>query len=200
MSPRNLDLYPKLAEDHIVIVLYVHNRPQYLRVALDSLSLVAGINELYLSNSFPGISPFDCKDKDDPTKVRCEGTRDQYGNNRSPKIASLKHHWWWMMNTVWDGLKETRQHYGHILFIEEDHFIYPNAYRNLQSLTELKPEKCPECYAANLAPSDVKSREKGGGLVAERIGNVGYAFNRTVWRMIHRNAGNFVCLMITTGT
>ncbi|KAL0383569.1 UNVERIFIED_CONTAM: Alpha-1,6-mannosyl-glycoprotein 2-beta-N-acetylglucosaminyltransferase [Sesamum calycinum] len=229
MSPRNLDLYPKLAEDHIVIVLYVHNRPQYLRVALDSLSHVAGINETLLivshdgyfegmnkivesikfcqvkqifapysphifSNSFPGISPFDCKDKDDPTKVRCEGTRDQYGNNRSPKIASLKHHWWWMMNTVWDGLKETRQHSGHILFIEEDHFIYPNAYRNLQSLTELKPKKCPECYAANLAPSDVKSKGEGWeALVAERIGNVGYAFNRTVWRIMHRNARQF-CL------
>lgn len=227
MPPRNLDLYPKLAKNHIVIVLYVHNRPQYLRVAVDSLSRVTGIKETLLvvshdgyfeemnkvvdsikfcqvkqifapfsphvfPNSFPGVSSSDCIDKDDPAEKKCQGTPDQYGNHRSPKIVSLKHHWWWMMNTVWDGLKETRQHSGHILFIEEDHFIFPNAYRNLQLLIMLKPKKCPDCYAANLAPSDVKSKGEGWeSLIAERMGNVGYSFNRTVWRTIHRKAKEF---------
>ncbi|KAI3471581.1 hypothetical protein Pfo_028231 [Paulownia fortunei] len=229
--PRQNELSISLEKpkDHIVIVLYVHNRPQYLRVVVDSLSRVAGISETLLivshdgyfeemnkivesikfcqvkqifapysphifPNRFPGVSPFDCKDKDDPAKMKCKGTPDQYGNHRSPKIVSLKHHWWWMMNTVWDGLKETSQHSGHILFIEEDHFIHPNAYRNLQLLTELKPKKCPYCYAANLAPSNVVSRGEGWEvLIAERMGNVGYAFNRTVWRKIHRKAREF-CL------
>lgn len=227
LPPRNLDLYPKLAKDNIVIVLYVHNRSQYLKVVVDSLSRVEGINETLLivshdgyfeeinriiggikfcqvkqifapysphifENSFPGVSPNDCKDKDDPVKKKCEGTPDQYGNHRAPKIVSLKHHWWWMMNTVWDGLKETHQHLGHILFIEEDHFIYPNAYHNVRLLTELKHMKCPDCYAANLAPCDVKSKGEGWeSLIAERMGNIGYAFNRTVWRKIHRKAKEF---------
>ncbi|VFQ60512.1 unnamed protein product [Cuscuta campestris] len=227
LPPKNLDLYPKLAKDHIVIVLYVHNRPKYLRVVVDSLSRVSGIHETLLivshdgyfdemnkiveeirfcqvkqifspysphifNGRFPGISPGDCKEKDDPVEKNCTGNPDQYGNHRSPKIVSLKHHWWWMMNTVWDGLKETRNHVGHTLFIEEDHFIFPNAYRNLQLLVELKPGKCPECYAANLAPLDVKSRgERWEILIAERMGNVGYAFNRTVWRKIHEKAGTF---------
>ncbi|KAL9253809.1 Alpha-1,6-mannosyl-glycoprotein 2-beta-N-acetylglucosaminyltransferase-like protein [Drosera capensis] len=227
LPPRNLDLYPSLAEDHIVIVLYVHNRPQYLKVVVESLSKVVGINETLLvvshdgyfqemnaivdgirfcqvkqifapysphvfSDGFPGVSPRDCKNKDNPVKNNCEGTADQYGNHRSPKIVSLKHHWWWMMNTVWDGMKETRQHSGHILFIEEDHFIFPNAYLNLQLLMKLKSEKCPDCYAANLAPSDVKSRGEGTEvLIAERMGNVGYSFNRTVWRKIHMKAREF---------
>lgn len=229
LPPRNLDLYPKLAKDHIIVVLYVHNRPQYLQLVVSSLAQVVGINETLLivshdgyfeemnkivegikfcqvkqifspysphifPDSFPGVSPSDCKDKDDPLKKHCEGTTDQYGNHRSPKIVSLKHHWWWMMNTVWDGLKETHGHSGHILFIEEDHFIFPNAYRNLQLLTELKPKKCPDCYAANLAPCDVKSRGEGwDSLIAERMGNVGYTFNRTVWRKIHRKRQEF-CL------
>lgn len=229
LPPRNLDLYPKLAKDHVIVVLYVHNRPQYLQLVVSSLSQVVGMNETLLivshdgyfeemnkivegikfcqvkqifasysphifPNSFPGVSPSDCKDKDDPVKKHCEGTTDQYGNHRSPKIVSLKHHWWWMMNTVWDGLKETHGHSGHILFIEEDHFIFPNAYRNLQLLAKLKPKKCPNCYAANLAPCDVKSRGEGwDSLIAERMGNVGYAFNRTVWRKIHRKGREF-CL------
>ncbi|CAI9095431.1 OLC1v1031385C1 [Oldenlandia corymbosa var. corymbosa] len=227
LPPRNLDLYPRLAKDRIVIVLYVHNRPQYLKLVVDSLAKVKGISETLLivshdgyfeeinriiegikfcqvkqifapfsphifPDSFPGASPKDCKGKDDPDKLNCEGTRDQYGNHRSPKILSLKHHWWWMMNTVWDGLKETHLHVGHILFIEEDHFIYPNAYRNLQILTELKPSKCPLCYAANLAPSDVRSRGEGWeSLIAEKMGNIGYSFNRTVWTKIHAKATEF---------
>ncbi|KAM0955956.1 hypothetical protein ACFX13_024885 [Malus domestica] len=227
LPPRNLDLYPSLAKDHITIVLYVHNRPQYLKVAVDSLSRVVGINETLLivshdgyfeemnkvvervrfcqvkqifapysphvfPNSFPGVSPTDCKERDDAKTKHCKGTPDQYGNHRSPKIVSLKHHWWWMMNTVWDGLKETKDHNGHILFIEEDHFIYPNAYRNLQILTELKPQKCPHCYAANLAPCDVNARGEGwDSLIAERMGNVGYTFNRTVWRKIHKKTSEF---------
>lgn len=229
LPPRNSDQFPKLPKDHITIVLYVHNRAQYLQVVVDSLSRVVGINETLLivshdghfdemnkivegirfcrvkqifapysphvfNDSFPGVSPADCKDKDDRVKKKCDGTPDQYGNHRSPKIVSLKHHWWWMMNTVWDGLKETRENWGHILFIEEDHFIFPNAYRNLQTLIDLKPKKCPDCYAANVAPSDVNSRGEGwDSLIAERMGNVGYAFNRTVWRKIHRKAREF-CL------
>jgi alpha-1,6-mannosyl-glycoprotein beta-1,2-N-acetylglucosaminyltransferase len=227
LPPRNLDLYPSLAEDHITIVLYVHNRPQYLCVVVDSLSHVVGISETLLivshdgyfeemnkivegirfcqvkqifapysphvfSKSFPGVSPSDCKDKDDAAKKHCKGNPDQYGNHRSPKIVSLKHHWWWMMNTVWDGLKETHGHEGHILFIEEDHFIFPNAYSNLRILTELKSHKCPDCYAANLAPLDVNSRGEGwDSLIAEKMGNVGYSFNRTVWRKIHRKGREF---------
>lgn len=225
--PRNIDLYPYLAKDHIVIVLYVHNRPQYLKVVVERLSQVVGIAETLLivshdgyfdamnkivegikfcrvkqifapysphvfSDSFPGVSSDDCKEKDDAAKSGCVGNPDQYGNHRSPKIVSLKHHWWWMMNTVWDGLKETREHSGHILFIEEDHFIFPNAYRNMQILVSLKTVKCPDCYAANLAPYDVNSRgEEINSLVAERMGNVGYSFNRTVWRKIHRKAQEF---------
>ncbi|EPS74175.1 hypothetical protein M569_00571, partial [Genlisea aurea] len=227
LPPRNSHLYPELPGNQIVIVLYVHNRPQYLEVAVNSLSKVEGIGETLLivshdgffeamneivdrirfcrvkqifapysphviPDTFPGSSPNDCRDKQDPLRKKCIGTPDQFGNHRSAKIVSLKHHWWWMMNTVWDGLSETMHHSGHILFIEEDHFIYPNAYRNLQSLIELKPRKCPHCYAANLAPYDVKSRGEGwDSLVAERMGNVGYSFNRTVWRKIHRKAKEF---------
>ncbi|CAA7399329.1 unnamed protein product [Spirodela intermedia] len=225
LPPRNLDLFPKLARGHVKIVLYVHNRPQYLQVVVDSLSKVEGIGETLLivshdgyfeemdkivknikfcqvkqiyapfsphlfPNSFPGVSPGDCVGKD--SQLKCEGNADQYGNHRSPKIVSLKHHWWWMMNTVWDGLEETRGFLGHILFIEEDHFILPNAYRSIELLINLKARKCPDCFAANLAPSDVSSKGEGWeNLIAERIGNVGYAFNKSIWRKIHSKARHF---------
>lgn len=229
LPPKNMDLYPSLRKNHVVIVLYVHNRPQYLKVVVESLAHVEGVNETLLivshdgyfeemnkivegirfcqvkqifapysphlfPDSFPGVSPKDCRDKDDASLKKCVGNPDQYGHHRSPEIVSLKHHWWWMMNMVWDGLKETRNHSGHMLFIEEDHYIFPNAYKNLKLLIKLKPKKCPSCYAVNLAPSDVKSRGEGVPmLIAERMGNVGYSFNRTVWEKIHNKAKEF-CL------
>ena len=59
-------------------------------------------------DSFPGVSPGDCQDKDDTLIKKCKGNADQYGNHRSPRIVSLKHHWWWMMNWIWDGMEETK--------------------------------------------------------------------------------------------
>ncbi|CAM6126796.1 unnamed protein product [Calypogeia fissa] len=113
---------------------------------------------------------------------------------RAPRIVSLKHHWWWMMNTIWDGLQETRNRDGHILFIEEDHYILPNAYRTLQLLSKVVGTKCPECVAVNLAPAEVSSRGEGEGcayFVAEKVGNVGYALNRTIWNWMHARSEPF---------
>jgi alpha-1,6-mannosyl-glycoprotein beta-1,2-N-acetylglucosaminyltransferase len=97
-----------------------------------------------------------------------------------------------MMNTVWEGLPETRNGNGHILFIEEDHYILPNAYRAIQQLRKMVSVKCPECVALTLAPQDVKSKgEQIQSLIVEKVGNIGYAFNRTVWNWIHAMAKGF---------
>lgn len=224
LPPRNLDLFPELPKDHLVIVLYVHNRSAYLKVAVQGLSKVTGISEALLivshdgffpemnaivegirfcqvkqifapfsphlfSGAFPGVSPGDCDKK---TSHDCNGEVDQYGNYRAPHIVSLKHHWWWMMNTVWDGLPETRHYHDHMLFIEEDHFLFPNALRNMQTLSALKACVCPSCYMANLSPADVNFKgERAQYLVADKIGNVGYAFNRTIWKKIHSYTEQF---------
>lgn len=207
-----------------MIVLYVHNRPVYLKGVVGGLSKVTGISEALLivshdgfflemnaivesirfcqvkqifapfsphlfSGMFPGSSPGDCEKKNGEN---CIGEADQFGNHRAPHIVSLKHHWWWMMNTVWDGLGETRHRQDHILFIEEDHFLFPNALLNIQALSALKACVCPDCYMANLAPADINFRgERSPFLYADKIGNMGYAFNRTIWKKIHSYAKSF---------
>lgn len=55
LPPRNLDLFPSLADDHIPIVLYVHYRPKYLQLVIQSLSEVIGINETLLIVSHDGF-------------------------------------------------------------------------------------------------------------------------------------------------
>nr|CAD1841597.1 unnamed protein product [Ananas comosus var. bracteatus] len=198
LPPRNRDLFPKLAKDHIKIVLYVHNRPQYLQVVIRSLSSVQGIGETLLIVSHDGFYP----EMDSIVQsIRfCQITPQQRGVGFSGSVRQppLSKDCVFEASLVVDDeyhlgrFGETKRFGGHILFIEEDHFIYPNAYRNIQLLTAMKPRKCPECYAVNLAPSDVTSKGEGGEfLVAEKVGNIGYAFNRTVWRKIHAKAREF---------
>ncbi|CAI5526794.1 unnamed protein product [Closterium sp. Naga37s-1] len=112
----------------------------------------------------------------------CFGDVDQNGRYRDPHFMALK-------NTVWDGLSETNTFTGHMLFIEEDHLLFPNALAHLKSLIRVKNARCPECVAVTLAPSNVKSRGESGlrAFVRERMGNVGYAFNRSVWKQIHKS-------------
>ncbi|CAI5537252.1 unnamed protein product [Closterium sp. Naga37s-1] len=156
------------------------------------------------------------------------------------KPPPSQHHWWWVQNTVWNGLPETKAFNGHTLFIEEDHWLLPNALSHLRSLLSAKRRgRCNECIAVSLAPADVgvvedeeegaverrgvktavqaqrevedrqrgvagarglrlsvrrfegNGVEKGGVLrgighfTAERMGNVGYSFNRSLWEMMH---------------
>ncbi|CAI5479772.1 unnamed protein product [Closterium sp. Yama58-4] len=149
------------------------------------------------NGAFPAASPADCQGSahDATGGGECTGQADQYGSFRDPRRLSLKHHWWWAMNTVWGGLAETQGYGGHVVWVEEDHLLFPNALRHLRALLHAKHARCPHCIAANLAPSDVGSiqDDERGVFSAERMGNVGYAFNRSVWELIHAQAKPF-CL------
>ncbi|KAM0929760.1 hypothetical protein ACQ4PT_001383 [Festuca glaucescens] len=57
LPPRNADRFPSLPDGHLKIVLYVHNRPRYLRLVVDSLSRVDGIDEALLIVSHDGYFP-----------------------------------------------------------------------------------------------------------------------------------------------
>ena len=103
--------------------------------------------------------------------------------------GGVQHHWWWMMNTVWDGLPETKRFEGHMLFVEEDHYLMPNALTTMTALLSLKNRVCPKCSFANLAASNVKVHINQGmeGPVVEQMSNIGYAFNRSVWETFHKS-------------
>eukprot|EP00897_Mesotaenium_endlicherianum_P010810 jgi/Mesen1/9758/ME000007S09817 len=135
------------------------------------------------AGQFPARASGDCEGKySQEYDKTCAGDPDQFGSYRDPRIISLKHHWWWMMNTVWDGLPETRGFRGHVMFVEEDHFLFPNALRTAQRLVALKRTLCPECVAVHLAPMFDGHREmRWNALVVERMSNIGYTFNRSVW-------------------
>ncbi|CAK9227124.1 unnamed protein product [Sphagnum troendelagicum] len=55
LPPQNQSLYPRLKDEHVKLVLYVHNRPEYLRVVVVGLSGVEGIEETLLIVSHDGF-------------------------------------------------------------------------------------------------------------------------------------------------
>jgi len=79
-------------------------------------------------HSFPGESPKDCPRDADPKKARtlgCTNSKwpDIHGHYREAKFTQTKHHWWWKINRVFNGLKITKDFFGSVLFIEEDHYV-----------------------------------------------------------------------------
>ncbi|KAL3914070.1 MAG: hypothetical protein SGILL_006248 [Bacillariaceae sp.] len=72
-------------------------------------------------SSFPG---------DDP-KLNEEYQGDTYGNKREGKVTCCKHHFTWMINTVFQ-LEETKDADGFI-FLEEDYKVAPTVYETVEN-------------------------------------------------------------------
>lgn len=72
-------------------------------------------------SSFPG---------DDP-ELNKGYQGDKYGNKREGKVTCCKHHFTWMLNTVF-GLEETKEADG-FLFLEEDYKVAPTIYETIQN-------------------------------------------------------------------
>ncbi|CAI5942149.1 unnamed protein product, partial [Closterium sp. NIES-64] len=144
------------------------------------------------NGTFPAASPDDCQGRLPRSEVAWgkkkvtkwmveEEERDRKkGSGLSllvcpHSLTPLQHHWWWAMNSVWGGVEETRGYGGHVVWVEEDHLLFPNALRHLRALLHAKHARCPHCIAANLAPSDVHEWQDSGprSFSVETMGNIG---------------------------
>ena len=89
------------------------------------------------------------------------------------------------MNTVWDALPETRGFDGHIMFLEDDHFLFPNALQQLLLLIEAKNTRCSQCSLVALGPFSRKPDWRVElRLEVDRRANEGTVFNRSTWKAI----------------
>jgi len=137
-------------------VYMVHKRLDYLKRAIDTLresdypksmpiiiSHDGHIQEMVdyvedLKSEFQIIQlfhPYSCADHpnefpgDDP-KLNENYKGDNYGNPREGKITCCKHHFAWLMNTVF-GMEEIKMLDG-FLFMEEDYIVAPTIYQTIQ--------------------------------------------------------------------
>ena len=80
---------------------------------------------------FPGQSASDCRKDWSVAKYpgsNCTNSRwpDVHGHYREAKYSQTKHHWWWKLNWIFQHLTITKYFTGHVLFIEEDHYLAPD--------------------------------------------------------------------------
>ena len=70
------------------------------------------------------------------------------------------------VNTVFDRLRETANYTGHVIFLEEDHFVAPDFVEVARQLIELQRTQRKECDFINLGMYN-KVRSYAG--VAHRV-------------------------------
>ena len=164
------------AKKIVPFVFMVHKRVDYLRRAIDSLlasdfprsrvpliishdghvpevmSFVDSLKQKF--NVVQIFHPFSCYDepnsfpaKDESLNENYDG--DTYGNERSPWATCAKHHWVWMMRTVWDmdfGIEGVN--IDDMLFMEEDYIVSQNIYDTV--ITGLDLSSDPEYFGITL--------------------------------------------------
>lgn len=107
-------------------------------------------------NSFPGQDPDDCDEKmtkAEAEKVHCLNWKhpDKYGHYRIAKLTQIKHHWWWKMNYVFDGvMKRFDMSNIWVVLLEEDHYVSPDFLHVLRLIVEHKNEICQTCQVISL--------------------------------------------------
>uniref|UniRef100_A0A7I5EBV0 Alpha-1,6-mannosyl-glycoprotein 2-beta-N-acetylglucosaminyltransferase n=1 Tax=Haemonchus contortus TaxID=6289 RepID=A0A7I5EBV0_HAECO len=235
----NLAKFGPIEDVKIVIVVQVHNRPNYLAYLIDSLRHTKGIDEALLIFShdinvapvnemirnitfarvlqiyypynmqifphvFPGQDPKDCAEKmgkNSAVSAKCKNAQypDKYGNYRVAKITQVKHHWWWKMNYVFDGVFDR---YGlsdaWVLLLEEDHYVVPDALHVLNNIIQNRESYCEKCEIISLG-FYLKTFSSYGTNIA-KLGahpwysskhNMGMAFRRETWMKVKKCAELF---------
>jgi alpha-1,6-mannosyl-glycoprotein beta-1,2-N-acetylglucosaminyltransferase len=142
----------------IPIVYMVYKRPDYLRESIetlrqsdypfDTLPIIIShdghVEEMVsyvesIKSEFKIIQlfhPHACAEHpstfpgDDP-KLNENYQGDTYGNKREGKITCCKHHFTWLLNTVFD-MEQTADADG-FLFLEEDYVVAPTIYETIQN-------------------------------------------------------------------
>lgn len=142
--------------------------------------------------TFPGRDPRDCSwniNRKGPLKCLNRAWPDSYGHYREASFTQIKHHWWWKIHRVFEGLRVTRNHTGHVVFLEEDHYVSPDLLHVLDILRRQRSTFCPTCQVLALGNYNKMSTavyrnyiERGDWWVTKH--NLGFALDRKAWRTI----------------
>ncbi|KAJ7345334.1 hypothetical protein JRQ81_001284 [Phrynocephalus forsythii] len=117
---------------------------------------------------------------------------DAFGHYREAPFAQAKHHWWWKLHFAWERVRALRGHRGPVLFLEEDHYLAPDALHVLRRLWRLRPSLCPECQVLSLgsyAPLRAEALSARAGRAEAKAWkstehNMGLAFGRDVYQQL----------------
>ncbi|KAK3095792.1 hypothetical protein FSP39_019233 [Pinctada imbricata] len=166
------------------------------------LQIFFPVNAQLHPKEFPGEHPNDCPrnvKKEQAIKMKCNNWEhpDKYGHYREAKYCQTKHHWFWKLYRVFDGLEVTRNYTGQILLLEEDYYVAPDIITTLQMMQSLKRKECKDCRmltAGNYDKTQSYVANSGKVELAHWISsrhNMGMIFARDLWTEIKKCAKEF---------
>jgi alpha-1,6-mannosyl-glycoprotein beta-1,2-N-acetylglucosaminyltransferase len=156
------------------------------------------------SSVFPGQDPQDCPDRISRDQARDMGCKnwqhpDKYGHYRLASLTQIKHHWWWKMNYVFDGILKKYQLDTYVMLLEEDHYVSPDFLHVLNFMVENKKSICNDCrvlclgfYLKNYKTYRADIDRLGVHTWFSSKHNMGMAINRETWDLI-RNCSHLFC-------
>ncbi|CAG2162569.1 unnamed protein product [Oppiella nova] len=149
-------------------------------------------------NSFPGDSVDDCpRDLSikEAQRIGCRNrlNADSYGHFREAKYTQTKHHFWWKINAVMSALEMTRSHSGDFMFIEEDHYLSPDALHVWKLIKQFRNDN--EIITLGSYTRSVDFVQNGHLIersqwISSRH-NMAFIINRNIWHQIKDCAQSF---------
>uniref|UniRef100_A0A915C7L7 Alpha-1,6-mannosyl-glycoprotein 2-beta-N-acetylglucosaminyltransferase n=1 Tax=Parascaris univalens TaxID=6257 RepID=A0A915C7L7_PARUN len=155
-------------------------------------------------NIYPGQHPQDCPEgatKDEAKEMHCNNWAhpDKYGHYRVAKITQIKHHWWWKINYVFDGIM-ARYELGDawVVLLEEDHYVAPDFLHVLKLIIENKKKFCEACQVISLGFYLKQYRSYQDDITLLGVHpwfsskhNMGMAFDASTWQLIKNCSREF---------
>uniref|UniRef100_A0AAF5PH13 Alpha-1,6-mannosyl-glycoprotein 2-beta-N-acetylglucosaminyltransferase n=1 Tax=Wuchereria bancrofti TaxID=6293 RepID=A0AAF5PH13_WUCBA len=154
---------------------------------------------------FPGRDPLDCPEKANKQEaafLKCNNWKnpDKYGHFRVARLTQIKHHWWWKMNYIFDGiLKQYALTKAWVILLEEDHYVSPDFLHVMRLIVDNKSNFCAECQVISLGLYLKQYNNFKTNL--NRLGihpwfsskhNMGMAINADTWELI-KNCTELFC-------
>ncbi|XP_042229134.1 alpha-1,6-mannosyl-glycoprotein 2-beta-N-acetylglucosaminyltransferase-like isoform X2 [Homarus americanus] len=145
--------------------------------------------------AYPGRDPRDCNwNSVRKGNDKCLNHRwpDTYGHYREASFTQIKHHWWWKIHRVFEGLEITKTNYtGHVVFLEDDHYVLPDLLHVLGLMKHIRHSSCDNCQVLSLGNYNKMSAavyknfvEKGDWWVTKY--NLGFALDSVAWNVLTR--------------
>ncbi|KRY15805.1 Alpha-1,6-mannosyl-glycoprotein 2-beta-N-acetylglucosaminyltransferase [Trichinella patagoniensis] len=151
---------------------------------------------------FPGQDPLDCArdiDKAQAQKEKCLNwdSPDRYGHYREASLTQIKHHWWWKINYVFDGIPRLKNYSDWVLLLEEDHYVSPDFLYTFDYIVRNRDNLCKHCQVITLGSYNQLNRRNSQPnalnvmLWFSSHHNMGMAINRSTWNAIRSCGSNF---------
>ncbi|XP_069940913.1 uncharacterized protein [Cherax quadricarinatus] len=145
--------------------------------------------------SYPGRDPRDCSwNVPRVEEMQCLNHRwpDTYGHYREASFTQIKHHWWWKIHRVFEGVNVTRVNYtGTVVFLEEDHYLLPDLLHVLRLLQQHRASSCSGCQVLTLGNYNKLGLsvyrnfiERGDWWVTKH--NLGFALDAAAWNTLSK--------------